>query len=70
LGRRNFRGADSLFLRTVWTVKFGAGEAGAGFCEVSFGGGVRFCGGEPWNGKLFHVEQFEIGKNDGGFAVF
>jgi hypothetical protein len=24
----------------------------------------------PWDFKLFHVEQFEIGRNDGGFERF
>ena len=23
-----------------------------------------------WNGQLFHVEQFEIGRNDAGFRCF
>ena len=25
---------------------------------------------ELWNGKLFHVEQLEIGRNDEGFRCF
>jgi hypothetical protein len=29
-----------------------------------------FNGEGPWNGKLFHVEQFEKGRNDAGFTVF
>ena len=35
-----------------------------------WGGKLLFCGAEPWNGKLFHVEQFEIGRNDVGFRCF
>jgi len=31
---------------------------------------LRFWRTEPWNGKLFHVEQLEIGKNDAGFRCF
>jgi len=31
---------------------------------------MRFWRDGSWNGKLFHVEQFEIGRNDGGFERF
>ena len=31
---------------------------------------VRFWRVGPWDFKLFHVEQFEIGSNDGGFERF
>jgi hypothetical protein len=31
---------------------------------------MRFGGEGPWKGKLFHVEQFEKGRNDAGFTVF
>ena len=34
------------------------------------GGKCGFGGRGPWDGKLFHVEQFEIGRNDGGFERF
>jgi len=31
---------------------------------------LLFCGAESGNGQLFHVEQFEIGRNDTGFRCF
>ena len=40
------------------------------FGERVLGWKVRFGGEKPWNGKLFHVEQFEIGRNDAGFRRF
>jgi hypothetical protein len=51
-------------------VKFGEGEAGFGFWGVVLGWKMRFWRDGRWNGKLFHVEQFEKGRNDEGFTVF
>ena len=31
---------------------------------------MRFWGREPWNGQLFHVEQFEKSRNYEGFSCF
>ena len=31
---------------------------------------MRFWGYGPWDFKLFHVEQLEIGRNDEGFGRF
>jgi len=49
----------------VVTVDFGVGEGCGELRREGFGvGKVRFWRTEPWNGQLFHVEQFEIGRND------
>ena len=48
-------------------------ERGRGFWVLEVGfweRKVRFWPVRPWKGKLFHVEQFEIGRNDGGFERF
>jgi len=48
----------------------GLGAGALGFGEWVLGRDVRFYGDGPWNGKLFHVEQFEIDRNDEGFSRF
>jgi hypothetical protein len=51
-------------------VNFGFWGGVLDFGKWVLGWEVWFGGEEPWNGKLFHVEQFEKGRNDVGFAVF
>jgi len=38
--------------------------------EWVWDGGSAVLAGGPWNFKLFHVEQLEIGRNDEGFGDF
>jgi len=63
-------GSLLLPLRTVWTVKFGGVGGRFGFGGWVLGWKCGFGGVGPWNGKLFHVEQFEKGRNDEGFGLF
>ena len=38
--------------------------------EWVWDGGSAVLAGGPWNFKLFHVEQLEIGRNNEGFGDF
>jgi len=40
------------------------------FCGLEGRGNAGFGGVKPWNGQLFHVEQFEKGRKCIGFGCF
>jgi hypothetical protein len=58
-------GSKALLVRTVVDGVLGEGSELGGLRGEAFGvGKVGFWRVGPWNGQLFHVEQFEIASND------